>query len=191
MGPAQPGSHRYGDTHLEPGTSHGRAVGNRKDVTVRRDGDRRRIPHGRGARDARRARRSNAPPRWGDRTECGQHPVVRLDVALDALRAHGDPKAPLPRISDPIARAHGCALRNGVHGNQRRFGVGGAARGRRPEGRETIAQRHPLSNFRDSPEDRRKAPRRGRGQSDFPRRARPAPHHRERVGRAQVIKTTR
>ena len=51
------------------------------------------------------------------------HRVMHLDVALDPLGTHSEPRAAQTRITEPIARAHAGTLGDGVHRDQRRIGV--------------------------------------------------------------------
>ena len=54
----------------------------------------------------------------------GNHPTVDVDVALDPLGTHDEPRAERPSIADPIARSNTCTLRDCVDGDQGRIRVG-------------------------------------------------------------------
>ena len=52
------------------------------------------------------------------------HPTVDVNVALDPLGTHDEPRAERPSIADPIARSNACTLRDCVDGDQGRIRVG-------------------------------------------------------------------
>ena len=54
----------------------------------------------------------------------GDHPSVDVDVALDTLGTHDEPRAERPSLGDPIARSNACTLRDCVDGDQGRIRVG-------------------------------------------------------------------
>ena len=54
----------------------------------------------------------------------GNHPTVDVNVALDPLGTHDEPRAERSSIADPIARSNACTLRDCVDGDQGRIRVG-------------------------------------------------------------------